>query len=89
MNISEINNQYVTVSQAAEMLSLTRNRIGRLCLENKFEGAGKVGEMWLIPRESVENYTREKPGPKKYQAMKKELEELRAQLKEARGNVEQ
>ena len=45
--------------------------------------------MWLIPRESVENYTREKPGPKKYQAMKKELEELRAQLKEARGNGEQ
>ena len=89
MKIDEIRNEYVTTPQAAEMLRISRRQIGWLCTENKFEGAGKIGDMWLIPRESVENYTREKPGPKKYQAMKKELEELRAQLKEARGNVEQ
>lgn len=57
-------NSYLTAPEAAEFLGLTRNRIGRLCLQGRFEGAVKKNRFWLIPREAVENYTRLRTGPK-------------------------
>ena len=65
MNIDEIREHYMTSPQAAKYLGLTRHRVGRLCLEGRFLGAGKIDDMRLIPREAVENYTRLKPGKKK------------------------
>ena len=62
MNIDYIRENYMTAPQAAEYLSITRNRVGRLCLEGRFNGAGKIGDTWLIPRESVESHKRLKPG---------------------------
>ena len=62
MNIDYIRENYMTAPQAAEYLGITRNRVGRLCLEGRFNGAGKVGDTWLIPRESVETHTRLRPG---------------------------
>ena len=86
MKIEEIKNEYVTAPQAAGMLNLTRNRIGRLCIENRFPGAGKIGDIWLIPRESVENYERGKPGPRGNEELRKENERLRELLKEFTNN---
>ena len=57
-------NSYLTAPEAAELLGLTRNRIGRLCLQGRFKGAVKKDRFWLIPRESVENYTKLRTGPK-------------------------
>jgi len=62
MNIDYIRDNYMTAPQAAEYLGITRNRVGRLCLEGRFNGAGKIGDTWLIPRESVESHKRLKPG---------------------------
>ena len=83
MNVEEIRNKYVTTPQAAEMLKLSKRQIIGLCNRNRFSGAGKIGDIWLIPRESVENYERGKPGPRGNEELKKENERLRELLKEA------
>ena len=62
MDINYIKEHYMTAPQAAKFLGITRNRVGRLCLEDRFEGAGKIDDIWLIPREAVENHVRLKPG---------------------------
>lgn len=62
MNIEEIREHYMTTPQAAKYLGLTRHRVGRLCLEGRFLGAGKIDDMWLIPREAVINHKRLRPG---------------------------
>ena len=62
MDIDYIRRNYMTAPQAAKYLGITRNRVGRLCLEGRFLGAGKIDDMWLIPREAVENHKRLKPG---------------------------
>ena len=64
MDNQNLINSYMTAPEAAEFLGLTRNRIGRLCLQGRFEGAVKKDRFWLIPRESVEKYTRLRTGPK-------------------------
>ena len=66
MNLDEVRENYMTAPQAAEFLGITRNRVGRLCLEGRFDGAGKVGDMWLIPRDAVVCHTRRRPGKKKW-----------------------
>ena len=62
MNIDEVRQNYMTAPQAAKYLGITRNRVGRLCIEGRFLGAGKIDDTWLIPREAVENHKRLKPG---------------------------
>ena len=83
MNINEIRESYLTVQQLAEILNISSRHITYLCNKNRFPGAGKIGDIWLIPRESVENYERGKPGPRGNEELKKENERLRELLKEA------
>ena len=68
MNINEINKElqrkYITTKQAAEILKMTRRNVIGLCVKGDFEGAGQIDNIWFIPRESVENYTRKKRGAK-------------------------
>ena len=64
MNSQELIDSFLTAPEAAEILGLTRNRIGRLCLSGRFKGAVKKDRFWLIPREEVEHYTKLKTGPK-------------------------
>lgn len=57
--------KYVTVAEAAEMMGKGINLVGKLCRAGRFPGAEMMGTAgWLIPRESVVNYTPEKRGPK-------------------------
>ena len=56
---------YIDAVTAAKMLNLTRATISIQCKANRFPGQVKIGHFWLIPRESVANYTRGKPGKKK------------------------
>ncbi len=68
----ETRNNFVSVSEAAEILGIDRSRVGRLCREGRFEGATKIGEAWIIPREAVLNHTHLKPGPKTKAARREE-----------------
>ena len=65
MGIHYIRDNYMTVPQAADFLSVTQTRVKQLCSEGRFIGAEKIDVIWLIPRVAVENYTRLKPGKKK------------------------
>lgn len=80
MNVREA---YVSVTEAAEMLNLKRNRIGVLCREGRFPGAEKVGTTWIIPREAVLNHQPLPPGVKSKKAQF--AAEREALLAEAKG----
>ena len=64
IDINAINQDYVDQLTAASMLDVTQSRISQLCQEGRFEGATKIGWSWIIPKTSVQNYTRRKTGPK-------------------------
>ena len=57
--------EYVDAVTAAKILGVTRARVSTLCNEGRFSGQVRVGHFWLIPRESVMNHERLKPGKKK------------------------
>jgi hypothetical protein len=75
---------YITAAEAAQLLDKTVSMIGRLCRAGKFIGAEKKGTAaWLIPRDSVLNYT---PGPRGPKPRKAKLAaEKAAILEEAKG----
>ena len=60
--------EYVSVTEASEILGLQRARTGVLCREGRFPGAIKVGSSWIIPRESVMNHKPLPPGVKSKKA---------------------
>ena len=64
IDIKTLNEDYVDQITAAKMLDVTQSRISQLCQEGRFEGATKIGWSWIIPKISVEKYTRRKSGPK-------------------------
>ena len=68
-----IEEEYVEQSQAAIMLNVSRSRVNKLYNEGRFEGAIKAGWAWLIPRKSVENFKRLRPGKKPPGTDEKEL----------------
>ena len=59
-----INDNYVDQATAANILTVSRSRINKLCRDGRFDGAIKAGWSWLIPRVAVENFEREKRGAK-------------------------
>ena len=80
---NDIKRDYATNKEVAELLGVNKTRVNQILTSGKLPGAFKFSDTWLIPRVAVENYRREKPGPKKYAEMKRENEELRALLEEA------
>lgn len=66
----------VSVHDAALMLKVDRTRINVLCRQGRFDGAAKIGRNWIIPRKSVEEFTRLKPGVKPKTATRSEDAEL-------------
>lgn len=55
---------YVTTAEAAELIGKGPNMIAKLCQAGRLPGAEKIGNTWMIPRKSVENYVPNKRGPK-------------------------
>ena len=55
----------ISVKEAAQILGLTRIRVAVLCKQGRFKGAEKIGSVWIIPREAVNNFVRLPPGIKK------------------------
>lgn len=57
--------KYLTIEAAAEMSNYHPDYIRKLCRANKIT-CQKMGQMWLVERESFEKYLAHppKPGPK-------------------------
>lgn len=62
---AEIRRDYVSVSDAANLLNVNDSRIRQFLMMSRFHGAFKFADTWLIPREAVMNHERLKPGKKK------------------------
>jgi len=43
---------YMTLKEAAEKWGIGDRRINTLCLEGRIEGASKIGNLWVIPKET-------------------------------------
>ena len=56
------NSEYVSSAEAAMMINKSQSQMQFLCRTGKLD-AVKVGNTWLIKRDSILNYT---PGHKKY-----------------------
>lgn len=54
----------LSATDAGKMLGLSTVRINVLLNQGRFEGAEKIGNYWVIPREAVENFKRLPPGVK-------------------------
>lgn len=87
INVADIQENYMTAPQAAEYLGLTRNRVGRLCIDGRFSGAVKLGRNWLIPREAVEHHERLKPGDLRHAEDKALIAQLQAKIAKMEGGV--
>ena len=73
----------VSAQEAAQILSVDRSRILVLLRQGRFAGAEKIGSYWAIPRSSVENFQRLKPGVKsKTKQQKAEDEAMMASVRE-------
>ena len=60
----KIEKDYIDQATAAEILGVSRSRISKLCITDRFDGAAKIGWAWIIPRVAVENFKRLRPGKK-------------------------
>ncbi len=54
----------VSAHEAADMLGITRSRVGMLCRQGRFNGATKIGVAWVVPRSAVLEFKRLPPGLK-------------------------
>ena len=69
----ELDRDYIDSSEAAKKLRITDARVRRLCLDQRFSGALKAGKSWIIPKTSVENFTRSKRGRKTKELSDREI----------------
>jgi excisionase family DNA binding protein len=47
---------FLSVTEAAEILGLKLPSVRDICKEGRLPGAEKIGSVWVIPHESVLNY---------------------------------
>lgn len=43
---------YITAQEAADKWGITRRRVQILCVQNRIEGAKRLGNMWVIPKDA-------------------------------------
>ena len=87
INVDDIQGNYMTAPEAAKYLGLTRNRVGRLCIDGRFLGAVKLGRTWLIPREAVKHHERLKPGDLARADDKAMIERLKGEIERLKGEM--
>lgn len=75
--------KYVTTMEAAKILGKGSNLIAKLCQAGRLVGAEKIGNTWMIPRESIENYIpMRQRGRTREERLTAELATIRAELAE-------
>lgn len=62
--------EYISVKEASEKWGVSKRRVQILCNSGRIDGATRVGNMWLIPKES------EKPRDARYSTNLKENNKL-------------
>ena len=82
MSISE---EYMSAHDVSRMLNIDRSYILALCRKGRFDGAEKIGNYWVIPRKSVENFKRLPPGVKS--RTKQQHEEDKAMIERLREEM--
>ena len=82
MSISE---EYMSAHDVSRQLNIDRSYILVLCRQGRFDGAEKIGNYWVIPRKSVENFKRLPPGVKS--KTKQQHEEDKAMIERLRGEM--
>ena len=83
MTLKDELKNYITAPEAGEILGLKKARIGQLCRAGRFNGAVKVGDAWMIPREAVLSHKPLPPGVKPdTQSKKAKLAAERAEILE-------
>ena len=60
----DIRKEYVSVEDATNLLNVNDSRIRQILRAGRLPGSFKFADTWLIPRKSVEGYTRQKRGAK-------------------------
>ncbi|MGH4051270.1 MAG: DNA-binding protein [Clostridium sp.] len=43
---------YITAQEIADKWGITRRRVQILCVQNRIEGATRLGNMWVIPKDA-------------------------------------
>lgn len=56
--------KYIDAGEAARILGIKRARMSQLCTAGRFPGQVRIGHFWIVPRDSVEDFTRNTPGVK-------------------------
>lgn len=46
-------NDYMTLREASEVWGIGARRINTLCVEGRIEGATRIGNMWVLPRNAT------------------------------------
>ncbi|MCX7904234.1 MAG: helix-turn-helix domain-containing protein [Caloramator sp.] len=41
---------YITVKEASEKWGISKRRVQVLCVQNRIDGAEKLGTVWIIPK---------------------------------------
>ena len=54
--------EFYNILQATKILGVNRHRISVLLSQNRFEGAFKFSDAWLIPKSAVDNFERKPQG---------------------------
>lgn len=58
--MSEILKDYITTRQAADLLGIRVDSVHHLIMEGRLDGSMKIGNSWLVPKSSIEQYYRTK-----------------------------
>ena len=61
--------EYITAQQAADIWGITRRRVQILCAQGRIQGATKMANVWILPKNT------EKPADGRRIRYKKEIEE--------------
>ena len=77
--------EYMSAHDVSRQLNIDRSYILVLCRQGRFDGAEKIGNYWVIPRKSVENFKRLPPGVKS--KTKQQHEEDKAMIERLRGEM--
>ena len=55
----------MSIGDVQEALYISKNKVYDLLNSGELKGAFRIGRVWKIPRECVENYVRERAGLRK------------------------
>ncbi len=56
MNISDIKQNFLTLPECVEFLSLSKTTVFAMCRDKRLIGAEKISGRWFIPRDSAMAY---------------------------------